>query len=147
MKEEFMKEALIEAMKAYKKKEVPVGCVIVLNDKIISRAHNLRERKQNAIYHAEVLAINKACKKLKSWRLDECDMYVTLEPCAMCSGAILQSKIKKIYFGAYDFKTGMCGSKFNLFSLRYNYDPFVEGGILENECSILIKNFFKELRK
>ena len=93
----YMYEALKEAKKAYKKKEIPIGCVIVCNDKIIARAHNLREGKQNAIYHAEVLAINKACKKLKSWRLDMCDLYVTLEPCAMCSGAILQSKVKNIY--------------------------------------------------
>lgn len=147
MKEEFMKEALKEAFKAYKKKEVPIGCVVVLNDKIISRAHNIREKRQNALYHAEILAINKTCKKLKSWRLDECDIYVTLEPCGMCSGAIIQSKIKNIYFGAYDYKTGMCGSKFNIFSLKYNYDPYVLGGILEEDCSNLIKKFFKELRK
>ena len=142
----YMYEALKEAKKAYKKKEIPIGCVIVCNDKIIARAHNLREGKQNALYHAEVLAINKACKKLKSWRLDMCNLYVTLEPCAMCSGAILQSKVKNIYFGAYDKKAGMAGSRYDMFSIRFNYDPNVCGGVLEEECSNLIKDVFKELR-
>lgn len=141
-----MREALKEAKKAYAKKEIPVGCVIVKDNKIIAKAHNLRECRQNALYHAELIAINKACKKLKSWRLDECDIYITLEPCAMCSGAILQSKIKNIYYGAKDPKGGMAGGKFNIFGLRFNYDPYLEGGILEEECSIIIKDFFKELR-
>ena len=147
MNELFMKEALKEAQIAYKKNEIPIGCVIVYNDKIIAKAHNLRENKKNALYHAEILAINKACKKIHSWRLDECDIYITLEPCPMCSGAIIQSKIKNIYFGAYDHKTGMAGSKANLFDIKFNYEPNVMGGILEEECSMLIKDFFKELRK
>jgi tRNA(adenine34) deaminase len=147
MQEYYMREALKEAYKAYKKKEIPIGCVIVYNDTIIARAHNLRESKKNALYHAEILAIKKACKKLKSWRLDMCDIYITLEPCQMCSGAILQSKIKNTYFGAYDAKTGMAGSRFNMFALKFNYEPNVVGGILENECKTLIKNFFKDLRE
>ena len=147
MKELYIREALAEAKKAYNKKEVPIGCVIVYKDKVIARAHNLREGKQNALYHAEILAIDKACKKLKSWRLDECDLYVTLEPCAMCSGAILQSKVGNVYFGAYDKKAGMAGSRFNIFDIKFNYDPILKGGILEEECSNLIKEFFKELRK
>lgn len=147
MEELFMKEALKEAYKAYNKKEIPIGCVIVRDNKIISRGHNLREKKKNALLHAEVIAINKACKKLKSWRLDDCDIYITLEPCTMCSGAILQSKIKNTYFGAYDLKTGMAGSRFNVFGIKFNYEPNVIGGIMEEECSNLIKSFFKELRE
>ena len=147
MEELFMKEALKEAYKAYNKKEIPIGCVIVRDNKIISRGHNLREKKKNALLHAEVIAINKACKKLKSWRLDDCDIYITLEPCTMCSGAILQSKIKNTYFGAYDLKTGMAGSRFNVFGIKFNYEPNVIGGIMEEECSNLIKAFFKELRE
>lgn len=147
MEELFMKEALKEAYKAYNKKEIPIGCVIVRDNKIISRGHNLREKKKNALLHAEVIAINKACKKLKSWRLDDCGIYITLEPCTMCSGAILQSKIKNTYFGAYDLKTGMAGSRFNVFGIKFNYEPNVIGGIMEEECSNLIKSFFKELRE
>ena len=145
--DEFMNEALKEARKAFNKNEIPIGCVIVKDNKIISRAHNLREKKRNALCHAEVLAINKACKKLKSWRLDDCDIYITLEPCGMCSGAILQSKIKNIYFGAYDQKAGMAGSRFNVFGIRFNYDPNVVGGIMEEDCSKIIKDFFKRLRE
>lgn len=147
MKEYFMTEALKEAKKAFDKNEIPVGCVIVCDNKIIARAHNLRENKKNALYHAEIIAINKACKKLKSWRLDDCDMYVTLEPCSMCSGAIIQSKIKNIYFGASDLKTGAAGGKLDLFSFKFNYDPNVEGAILEEECSKIIKDFFVKLRE
>lgn len=146
MKEEFMREALKEAKKAYKKKEVPVGCVIVRDNKIIARAHNNRESKKNGLYHAEVLCINKACKKLHSWRLDDCSIYVTLEPCPMCSGAILQTKIKNIYYGASDPKAGFAGSRYNVFDMKFNYSPNLYGGILEDECSMLIKDFFKELR-
>lgn len=146
MENYFMEEALKEAFKAYKKKEVPVGAVIVRNGKIIARAHNLREKKQNSLYHAEVLCINKACKKLHSWRLDDCDIYVTLEPCAMCSGAIIQAKIQNIYYGTKDPKGGFCGSKFNVFELKFNYIPNVVGGILEDDCSNILKDFFKELR-
>lgn len=142
----YMFLALEEAKKAYKKGEIPVGCVIVLNDKVIAKAYNKRESKKNSLYHAEIMCIDKACKKLKSWRLDECDLYVTLEPCPMCSGAIIQSKIKNIYYGASDLKTGFAGGKFNIFDLKFNYSPNVVGGILEEESKKLIQDFFKELR-
>ena len=115
MKEKFMREALKEARKANDILEVPIGVVIVKDDKIIARAHNLRETKKNAIAHAEVLAIQKACKKIDSWRLNECDMYVTLEPCPMCAGAILNSRIRKVYIGALEPRRVAAGSKINLF--------------------------------
>lgn len=144
----YMQEALKEAKKAYKKKEVPVGAVLVYQDKIIARAHNLRERKQNVFTHAEVLAIKKANKKFKCWHLEDCELYVTLEPCPMCAGAIIQARLKRVYFGAYDFKGGCGGSVLNLFNYRFqNPDIILEGGILEEECRDLIKSFFKELRK
>ncbi|MGM9971954.1 MAG: nucleoside deaminase [Anaeroplasmataceae bacterium] len=143
----YMKLAIEEAKKAYKHNEVPVGCVIVCDNKVIAKAYNKREGSQNSLYHAEILCINKACKKLKSWRLDECDIYVTLEPCPMCSGAIIQSKIKNIYYGAKDYKTGFAGGKFNVFDIKFNYSPNVIGGIMEDECQILIKDFFKMLRE
>ncbi len=148
MEEFFMREALKEAKKAYKKKEVPIGAVIVYKNKIISRGYNLRERKNNAILHAEIVAIEKACKKLKSWRLDECDLYVTLEPCSMCSGAIINSRIKNIFFGAHDPKAGCVDSKVRLFEPGlFNHDVNVVGNVLESECAQLLKDFFSELRK
>lgn len=148
MEEKFMIEALREAKKAYKKKEVPIGAVIVYKNKIISRGYNLRESKNNSLLHAEVIAIKKACKKLKSWRLDECELYVTLEPCPMCSGAIIQSRIKNIFYGAKDPKSGCVNSKVELFKHGlFNHDVNVAGGLLEGECSQLLKDFFKELRK
>lgn len=140
-------EALKQASKAYLLGEVPVGAIIVHNDKIIARAYNLREKKQSISSHAELIAIEKASKKIGSWRLEECDIYVTLEPCPMCSGAIIQSRIKNLYFGAYDFKTGAAGSVLNLFDIPFNHKVNVVGGILEEECSKIIKLFFKELRK
>lgn len=142
-----MKAALKEAYKAYLLGEVPVGAVIVHNDKIIARGHNTRELKQSVLGHAEINAIRKASKKIGSWRLEECSIYVTLEPCSMCSGAIIQSRIKNLYFGAYDLKTGAAGSVFNLFDYPFNHRVNVLGGILENECSQIIKDFFKELRQ
>ena len=148
MEEKFMQEALNEAKKAYKKKEVPIGAVIVYKNKIIARGYNLRESKKNSLLHAEIIAIKKACKKLKSWRLDECDLYVTLEPCPMCSGAIIQARIKNIFFGAKDPKAGCVNSKLQLFEPGlFNYNVNVAGGLLESECSQLLKDFFKELRK
>ena len=148
MKEKFMKEAIKEAKKAYEKLEVPVGCVIVKDGKIISRAHNLKETKMDTTKHAEILAIQKASKKLKSWRLLDCEMYITLEPCSMCSGAIINSRIKKIYIGAMDEKTGAAGSVLNLFKdFTFNHKVEVETGILQEECENILKNFFKELRK
>ena len=148
MEEKFMKEALKEAKKAYDKLEVPVGCVIVKDGKIISRAHNLKETKFDTTKHAEILAIQKASKKLKSWRLINCQMYVTLEPCSMCAGAIINSRIKKVYIGAMDEKTGAVGSVLNLFEdYKFNHKPEVEKGILKEDCESLLKQFFKELRK
>ena len=143
----FMKEAIKEAKKAYNKKEAPIGAVIVYGNKIISRGYNLRENKKNSLMHAEIIAINKACKKLKSWRLDECDLYVTLEPCPMCAGAIIQSRIKNIFFGASDIKSGCAESKINLFEKgKFNHNVNVVGHILESECAQLLKDFFTELR-
>ena len=144
----FMKQALREAEKAYTKEEVPIGAVIVKDDKIIARAHNLRETNKQACAHAEILAIQKACKKLSAWRLEDCDMYVTLEPCPMCAGAIINARIKKIYFGAMDPKSGAVGSKLNLIEdYKFNHTVKVESGINEEDCSNILKNFFQELRK
>ena len=147
-KEYFMKEALKEAKKAYNKLEVPVGVVIVKDDKIIARAYNQKEMKNSPIKHAEIIAIEKACKKLNNWRLNDCEMYVTLEPCPMCTGAIINSRIKKVYIGAVQEKTGACGSKVNLIE-EYKTETKVEleFGILKNECLNLVQSFFKELRK
>lgn len=142
-----MKEALKEALKAKNKEEVPVGAVIVFNDKIIARAHNLRETKKNSLCHAEIVAINKACKKLNNFRLEDCELYVTLEPCLMCAGAIVQSRIKKVYIGAKDSKYGMAGTIFNAFGLKSNHTVEVEFGIREAECSKIIKDFFKKIRE
>lgn len=148
IKEKFMKEALKEAQKAYKKLEVPIGAVIVKDNKIIARGHNLKEEKQNALKHAESIVIEKACKKLNNWRLNDCEMYVTLEPCPMCAGAIINSRIKKIYIGTLDEKTGACGSKLNLLQ-DFEFDNSVEiqSGILEEECRDILQKFFKEIRK
>lgn len=146
-KEKFMKEALKEAKKAYEKLEVPVGVVIVKDDKIISRAHNLKETKFDTTKHAEILAIQKASKKLNSWRLLDCEMYVTLEPCSMCAGALINSRIKKVYIGASDEKTGAVGSVYNLLEdYTFNHKVEFEKGILENECQNILREFFKKLR-
>ena len=147
VKNKYMKAALAEAKKAYLIDEVPVGAVIVYKDKIIARGHNTRETKQSVLGHAEINAINKASKKIGSWRLEDCDMYVTLEPCSMCSGAIIQSRIKNLYYGAFDPKTGACGSVLNLFKHDFNHKVNVTGGIMEEECSRIIKEFFRELRQ
>lgn len=146
--EKWMKEAIKQAKKAAQKDEVPIGCVIVKDDQIIARAYNKREMKQCSTAHAEILAIEKACKKLGSWRLEDCDLYVTLEPCPMCSGAIIQSRIRNVIFGAYDPKGGCMGSNMNINDVRgFNHYPDIEGGILQDECSRLLKNFFKAKRK
>lgn len=148
MDEKFMKEALKEARKAYKKEEVPIGAVIVKDNKIIARAHNLREKKKQAIAHAEILAIEKACKKLGAWRLADCDLYVTLEPCTMCAGAIINARIKNLYIGAMDEKGGTVGSKITLLKdIKLNHNVEIESGILKEECSKILKDFFKELRQ
>ena len=146
--EYYMRQALNEAEKAYKKLEVPVGAIIVKNGKIIARAHNQKEEKKDTTRHAEILAIQKASKKLQSWRLIDCEMYVTLEPCSMCAGAIINSRIKKVYIGALDEKTGAAGSVFNLFNdYTFNHKVETEKGILKDDCEKILKNFFKELRK
>ncbi len=144
--EKYMKEALKEAKKAGLKKEVPIGAIIVCDNKIISRGKNRRECSQNALCHAEIDAINKACKKLNSWRLLNCTLYVTLEPCPMCAGAIINSRISRVVYGAKDPKAGSCHSVINLFDLPYNHKPKLTGGILEKECSEILSNFFKTLR-
>lgn len=148
MKEKFMKQALKEAKKAYEKDEVPVGAVIVKDAKIIARAHNLKETKNDTTCHAEILAIKKASKKLQAWRLEDCEMYVTLEPCSMCAGALIQSRIKKVYIGTKDYKTGACGSVLNLLEdYTFNHKVEYETGILKEECEEILQDFFKYLRK
>ena len=147
MQEKFMKVALKEAQKAYDKEEVPVGAVIVKEGKIIARAHNLKETKTDTTKHAEMLAIQKASKKLKAWRLNDCEMYITLEPCSMCAGAIIGARIKKIYIGTMDAKTGACGSVLNLLEYNFNHKVEVETGIMQQECEYILKDFFKKLRK
>lgn len=147
-KKYYMKEALKEAHKAYGKLEVPVGAIIVKDGKIIARGHNQKETKTDTTKHAEIIAIQKASKKLESWRLIDCEMYVTLEPCTMCAGAIINSRIKKVYIGAMDEKTGAVGSVLNLFEdYKFNHKPEVEKEVLQEECESILKNFFKELRK
>jgi len=142
----YMREALRQAKKAYKIGEVPVGCVIVYDDEIIARGYNKREKLSNSLAHAEVVAINKACRKLGAWKLDDCVMYITLEPCVMCSGVIIQSRIKKVIYGAYDYRFGTHKSIINLFDVKFNHMVDIEGGLLEDECSNIITTFFKELR-
>jgi len=147
-KEYYMNQALKEAQKAYKKLEVPVGAIIVKDGKIIARAHNQKETKTDTTKHAEILAIQKASKKLKSWRLIDCEMYVTLEPCTMCAGAIINSRIKKVNIGAMDEKTGAVGSVLNLFEdYTFNHKVEYETAILKQQCENILKTFFKELRK
>lgn len=147
-KEKYMKEALKEAVKAYNKGEIPVGAVIVKDDKIIARAHNQKEEKKDTTKHAEILAIQKASKKLDAWRLQDCEMYVTLEPCSMCAGALIQARVKKVIIGTMDEKTGACGSVLNLLGdYKFNHKVEVETGILKENCEKLLKDFFKTLRE
>lgn len=143
-----MKEAIKEAKKAWKIDEVPVGAVIVKDDMIIARAHNLKEKKQMVTSHAEVEAIHKAAKKLGTWHLEECDIYVTLEPCPMCASAIQQSRMQHVYFGAYDPKGGAIESLLHLYEIKgFNHYPYVTGGVLEEECAQLLKDYFKSKRE
>ena len=147
-KEYFMKEAIKEAKKAELIAEVPIGAVVVLNGEIIGRGHNLRETSQNATAHAEMMAIQQACARLDNFRLEDTQLFVTLEPCPMCSGAILLSRIDEVYFGAYDPKGGTAGSLLNLLEdQRFNHWCYLESRVLEEECSQLLKIFFKALRQ
>lgn len=143
---EFMLAAYEMAKQAYDDGEVPVGAVIVRNDEIVAKGRNRREKSKNALLHAEIEAIYNACKALGGWRLWNCELYVTLEPCPMCAGAIINAHIPKVYFGAYDFKNGSCGTITNLFEMPYNFKPECVGGIMADECSALLKDFFKKLR-
>lgn len=147
MENKFMRAAIAEAKKALKKDEVPIGAVIVKDGKIIARAHNKTEESQIATFHAEILAINKACKKLKSWRLIGAEMYVTAEPCAMCAGAIANARMDKVYFGAYEKKSGCAESKYPVLTDNgLNHSVSYEGGINEKECSVLLTDYFKGKR-
>lgn len=142
-----MKKALHYARLAAKRGETPVGAVIVKDGEIVSWGYNARETAKNAIKHAEIMAIDRACKRLGGWRLWQCEMYVTLEPCPMCAGAIINSRIKKVYFGAYDSKAGCFGSVTDMNALPFNHHPEIEGGVMEGECSAILSDFFRELRK
>ena len=133
--------------KAFELGEVPVGAVAVWDGKIVGRGINLRETDKNALRHAEIMAIDEACKNLGGWRLWKCDLYVTLEPCPMCAGEIINSRVKRVIYGAKDPKAGSCGSLTNLFEMPYNHKPEVISGILEEECSALLKSFFEKLRE
>lgn len=144
---ELMGAALAEAEQAAALGEVPVGAVVARDGEIIAAAHNTRETEKNALHHAELLAIDAACKKLGGWRLHRCDLYVTLEPCPMCAGALINSRMKTVYYGAPDPKAGSCGSLINLFALPYNHQPALVSGVLEQECADILRNFFRDLRK
>lgn len=144
MKEKYMKIALKEAEKSFYKKEVPVGCVIVNNDKIIAKAHNLKEKKNSSLAHAELIAIAKANKKMKNWRLNDCDIYITMEPCPMCASAIKQSRISNVYYGVKNENNKE--SRLILESVDINNNISVESGLLEKECKVLVQDFFKEKR-
>lgn len=146
--EKYMREAIKQAKKAYALGEVPIGCVIVYQDKIIGRGYNRRTIDKNTIAHAEMMAIKKASKKMDDWRLEDCTMYVTLEPCQMCSGAIVQSRMKKVVIGCMNPKAGCAGSILNLLQMEeFNHQVELEIGVLGEECSAMMKQFFKELRE
>ena len=143
---DFMREALSLARKAAEMGEVPVGCVIVRGQEIVGRGYNRRETDKSALAHAEIQAIDQACRTLGGWRLWECTLYVTLEPCAMCAGAILNARILRVVYGASDRKFGACGSVCSLFSMDFNHHPQVEAGLLEEESKALLQDFFQNLR-
>ncbi len=145
--EYYMNEALKCAKKAYSLGEAPIGAVIVRDGVIIARGYNRREIDKNALKHAEITAIDRACKKLGGWRLPRCTIYVTLEPCPMCAGAIINSRIEKVVFGAFDKKAGSVESVVQMFDLPYNHKPTVKSGVLEKECSNILTSFFAKLRK
>lgn len=146
--ERYMKAAIKQAKKAENIDEVPIGCVIVYQGKIIARGYNRRNIDKNTLSHAELNAIKKASKKLGDWRLDDCEMYVTLEPCQMCAGAIVQSRIKKVYIGSMNPKAGSAGSVINLLQVKeFNHQVEIESGILQEECSEMLSDFFRNLRR
>jgi len=146
--EKYMKAALREAKKAYKLDEVPIGCVIVQNNKIIARGYNRRNTDKNTLAHAELSAIKKASKKTGDWRLEDCTMYVTLEPCQMCAGAIVQSRLGKVIIGSMNPKAGCAGSVINLLQMKqFNHQVEMVTGVLEEECSAMLSGFFQELRE
>ena len=142
----YMDTALALAAEAAAEGEVPVGCVIVCRDRIVGRGRNRRETVKNALSHAEIEAINDACRTLGGWRLWECTLYVTLEPCPMCAGAIINARIPRVVYGASDRKMGACGSVCHLFSMDFNHRPAVTAGVREAECAALLTDFFKDLR-
>lgn len=145
--EKFMKQALVQAKKAYQIEEVPIGCVIVYEDKIIARGYNRRNTDKNTLAHAEISAIKKASKKLGDWRLEDCTLYVTLEPCQMCAGAIVQARITRTVIGSMNPKAGCAGSVINILEMpEFNHQVIVEKGVLEEECSKILSNFFANLR-
>lgn len=145
--EEYMKEALALAKKAAELGEVPVGAVAVWDGKIVGRGYNRRETDKNALCHAEISAIDEACRTLGGWRLWKCDLYVTLEPCPMCAGAIINARVRRVIYGAADEKNGSCGSVVNLFDLPYTHKPELRGGVLADEAAALLSEFFQSLRK
>ena len=146
--EKYMRLAIDEALKAKDKLEVPIGAVIVQDDEVVASAYNLRETEQRSVAHAELLAIDEACKKLGTWRLEDATLYVTLEPCPMCAGAIVLSRVKRVVFGAYDPKGGCAGTLLNLLEFeKFNHQAQVVGGMLEEECGSLLTTFFRELRQ
>lgn len=147
MENKYMRAALEEAKKSALEGEVPVGAVIVRNGEIIASGRNRREAGKNALYHAEIEAIDNACKVLDGWRLADCDLYVTLEPCPMCAGAIINSRIKSVYYGAFDGKAGSFGSAADFNRLSYNHKPEIYAGIMEAECQTLLTEFFEKIRK
>ena len=147
MNERFMKRAIELAKRSALEGEVPVGAVVVKDDEIVGEGRNRRERGKNALYHAEIEAIDSACKKLGGWRLWQCELYVTLEPCPMCAGAIINSRIKKVYYGAYDKKAGSFGSVADFNIIPYNHKPEIISGVMADACSELLTDFFKNLRR
>lgn len=146
MKNVFMEQAIVEAEKAARIGEVPVGAVIVRNGEIIARGHNLCESRKDATLHAEIVALRSACEAVGGWRLNDCDIYVTLEPCMMCSGALLNSRIRRIYFGAYDIKNGACGSVCDVGNMGFTHKPEIYGGICQDDCAELLSVFFSDRR-
>ena len=147
MDQKFMDEAIVLARQASAEGEVPVGCVIVRDGQIVGRGRNRRETDKTALGHAEIEAIGDACKNLGGWRLWDCTLYVTLEPCPMCAGAIINARIPRVVFGASDEKCGACGSVCDLFEMEFNHHPAVEKGVREEECGALLREFFSDLRQ